>query len=169
VTIHPPFVPTVELSDLCKLTAPAGSDYHWFVNGTLIPGATGQTWSAQVTGEYVVSMNNLEGCPGISGPVFAEACVSSTNNINTAVSVRVYPNPAQDRIFLDIQAARATSARIDLFAADGRYVGQLFQGDILPGGQILDLALPELAGGMYRYRLATDVGSVQGNLVVLRR
>ncbi len=169
VTIHPPFVPTVELSDLCKLTAPVGSDYQWFVNGALIPGANGPTWSAQVTGEYVVSMNNPEGCPGISGPIFAEACLSNTNNINTAVSVRVYPNPAQDRIFLDIQAARATSARIDLFSADGRYVGQLFLGDILPGGQILDLALPELAGGMYRYRLATDVGSVQGNLVVLRR
>jgi len=168
VTVHPPFVPAVSVSNDCHLEAEPGSNYQWFVDGTLLPAATGSSWSATVAGLYTVSMTSLVGCSGISAPIFAEACVSSAPDLAGLVSARVYPNPAQNRIFLDIQAAQGLSARLDLFAADGRYVGRLYQGDILPGGQIVDIALPDLSTGMYRYRLATDVGTLHGNLVVLR-
>ncbi|MBK9339060.1 MAG: PKD domain-containing protein [Lewinellaceae bacterium] len=169
VTVNPPFVPAVQVTNLCELAAPLGSNYQWSVDGTFIPGANGQFWSALVAGQYVVSMNSPAGCPGVSEPVFAEACFSSAADLAGVLSARVYPNPAQDQIFLDIQAVRVLSVRLDLFAADGLYAGRLYQGDILPGGQILEIALPELPAGMYRYRLATESGIVHGNLVVLRR
>jgi hypothetical protein len=169
VTVNPPFVPAVQVANLCELAAPLGSNYQWSVDGAMISGANGQFWSALVAGQYVVSMNSPAGCPGISDPVFAEACVSSTADLAGVMSARVYPNPVQDQIFLDIQAVRVMSVRLDLFAADGRYAGRLYQGDILPGGQILEIALPELSAGMYRYQLATESGVLHGNLVVLRR
>jgi hypothetical protein len=116
-----------------------------------------------------MSMTDLEGCVGISEPVFVEACVSDIVNLEGIISARVYPNPAQDRIFLDIQVEKTSSVQFDLYSTDGRSLGQLFQGEILPGGQILDLKLPDLPAGLYQYRLVTEMGYVNGNLVVQRR
>ncbi len=169
VTINPPFIPLVQVNNLCHLTAPAGSNYQWYLNGVEIPGASGPLWTALVAGQYVVTMTDAEGCTGTSEPVFAEACVSSILDLNENLTARVYPNPAQDRIFLDIQLRQATSAQFDLYAADGRFIGRLFQGDILSGGTIVELALPELPAGIYQYRLATEMGNVNGNLVVQQR
>ncbi len=169
VTIHPPFMPTVQVSNICELTAPIGSNYQWFLDGVEIPGATGQNWSATVSGIYSMSMTDLEGCVGMSEPVFVEACVSGILNLEGIISARVYPNPAQDRIFLNIQVEKTSSVQFDLYSTDGRSLGQLFQGEILPGGQILDLKLPDLPAGLYQYRLVTEMGYVNGNLVVQRR
>ncbi len=169
VTVHPPFVPTVQVSNICHLTASTGSGYQWSVNGAEIPGATGQTWSATITGVYTVSMTDTEGCVGMAEPVFVEACVSGILNIEGIASARVYPNPAQDRIFLDIQVLETTNAQFVLYGAEGRIVGHLFQGEILSGGQILDIKLPDLPAGVYQYRLVTEKGSFNGNLVVQRR
>jgi len=169
VEINPPFLPELQLTNLCDLAAPVGSNYQWFLNGVELPAATGQFWSAEIAGNYTVSMVNTAGCAGTSELIFAEACISNTVNLEGVVSARVYPNPTQDRVFLDIQVFQATSAQFELYAADGRNVGRLFQGDILPGGQILDLKLPDLPAGVYQYRLATALGSIKGNLVVQPR
>jgi len=168
VTVHPPFLPALQVSNLCDLAAPVGSDYQWFLNGVLIPDATGPFWSAEVAGNYVVTMKDPSGCLGTSEPVFAEACISSTFDVGGNVSARVYPNPAQDRVFLEIHLPQTTNAQLELYAADGRFVGRLFQGEILSGGQILDIKLPGLPAGVYQYRLATVMGNVNGNLVVQR-
>ncbi len=168
VTINPPFIPLVQVSNLCHLSAPTGSDYQWSINGVAIPNANGPSWTALVAGQYVVSMLDQAECFGTSAPVFAEACVSSTQSVEGQVSARVYPNPAQDRVFLEVKLLQASSAHLDLYAVDGRFVGRLFQGDILSGGQVLDIALSELPPGMYQFRLVTAFGGVQGNLVVLR-
>lgn len=169
VLVNPPFFPEVQLANLCDLSAPEGSNYQWFLDGVEIPGATGQFWSAEIAGNYSVRMEDTLGCSGASEPIFAEACVSNTVHLEGLVAARLYPNPAQDRVFLDIQVLQSTSAQIDLYAADGRKLGQLFQGELLSGRQILDLQLPNLPAGVYQYRLATDQGSLSGNLVVQRR
>lgn len=169
VTSIPVFVPTVQVEELCHLTAPMGSDYQWFVNGVAIPGATGQIWSAQVAGQYMVSMIGPDGCQGSSEPVFVEACVSSTQEAEGFLLFQLFPNPAHDRIFLDIEMVQGSNLKLDLFAADGRFVRQIFEGEISAGRQTLDIPLPGVPAGMYRYRLATETGTVYGNLVVQQR
>lgn len=169
VTVYPPFLPAVQLADLCHLSAPDGSGYQWYLNGNPIPGADEQFWTALVAGQYSVAMNSPEGCPGVSGDVSAEPCASSTANLAGVLSAKVYPNPAVDRIFLEINTQRALELRLDLFGADGRFVATLHRGALLPGGQTLGIALPELPSGIYRYRLVTELGAAQGSLVVLRR
>lgn len=169
VTVFPPFEPVVQVLDLCHLSAPSGSNYQWYLNGSPIPDATGQFWTAATAGQYTVSMDSPEGCPGISGEVSAEACASSTANLAGILSAKLYPNPAVDRIFWEIQTQEAVQIRIELYGADGRFVTTLHRGEILPGGQTLDIALPELPTGVYRYRLVTELGIAQGNVVLLRR
>jgi len=169
VTMSPAFVPAVQVNNLCQLAAPTGSGYQWYLNGTIIPGASGQFWSAQASGYYVVTMSNPAGCSGASDPLFAEACVSSAQDPSEQMPVRLYPNPAQDRIFIELQTPEPVSARLELFAADGRYVGALFRGIVLPGGQALEIALPELPAGAYHYRLSTELGSANGIIVLKSR
>ncbi|MCB0532108.1 MAG: PKD domain-containing protein [Saprospiraceae bacterium] len=169
VTVYPPFEPVVQVLDLCHLSAPPGSNYQWYLNGDTIPGANAQFWTAATGGQYAVSMDSPEGCSGISGEISAEACASSTANLAGILSAKLYPNPAVDRIFWEIQTQEAVQVRIELYSADGRFVATLHQGEILPGGQTLDIALPELPTAVYRYRLVTELGVAQGNLVVLRR
>ena len=164
-----PFVPTVAVANLCHLAAPTGSSYQWLLEGVPIAGANGQFWSAQITGQYSVFMENADGCSGISESVFAEACMSGAVQVEGVVSASIYPSPAENQVFMDIQVEETTSATLDLYAADGRFVGRLFKGDILPGGQILNIALPELPSGVYQYRLVTEAGQVNGSLVIQRR
>jgi PKD repeat protein len=167
VSVFPPFIPIVGLEASCHLSAPAGSNYQWFLDGVAIQGANQQTWTAQVAGAYTVAMSSLDGCAGTSAAVLAEACVSGTQELSGNLSVQVYPNPATDHLFLNIKALHAANIRFELFAADGRYVAQLFKGEIVAGTQTLDISLPDIPAGMYRYRLAAENGSVQGNLVVM--
>jgi len=165
VTIDPPFLPVVQ-NNLCHLTAPMGSGYQWFLDGVEIVGANGPTWSAMVAGNYSVSMVDEAGCAGISDPVFSEACLSNVQDVNGLVSARVYPNPTLDRVFLDINLPNASNVQLDLFAADGRLVEHLFLGELWSGRQTLNIALPALPAGIYQYRLKTELGNVNGNLVI---
>ncbi|MEQ1747343.1 MAG: T9SS type A sorting domain-containing protein, partial [Saprospiraceae bacterium] len=169
VTIEPPFLPEVLLTNLCQLAAPVGSDYQWYLNGMAIPGATGQFWSAQTTGSYSVTMLSPAGCLGTSGLVLAEACASSTTVLVGSLAVRVYPNPASDRVLLELLSpADLTDVRFDLYTADGRYMGRLLQRDALSGGASVAIRLPGLPSGAYVYRLLSKQGSVTGGLAVIR-
>ncbi len=170
LTVLPPYLPTVVLADSCYLSAPDGSDYQWFLDGAAIPGATGQSWAALIDGAYTVAMTGPDGCAGTSLAVQAEACASSgTHDLEGSLSVQVYPNPAKDKLFLNIRSSQAAGIRFELFSTDGRFVAQLFKGDIAAGSQTLNLVLPDIPVGMYRYRLATEKGSVRGSVVVMRR
>ncbi|WEK20946.1 MAG: gliding motility-associated C-terminal domain-containing protein [Candidatus Pedobacter colombiensis] len=48
--------------DVAVLTASAGTGYQWYLAGTAIPGATGQTYDAKVAGKYTVVITNANGC-----------------------------------------------------------------------------------------------------------
>lgn len=169
VTLFPPFEPIVTVNNTCHLAAPAGTNYQWVIDGIAITGAIEQLWTAQIAGLYSVSMLDANGCQGLSAPVYAESCISEVLNPEMGVKARIYPNPAEDRIFLDIQSDAAVNIHFDLYAVDGRYLGTLYEGDVFSGKQILNLALPELPDGIYQYRLTTESGNLNGNLVVQRR
>jgi hypothetical protein len=168
ISYYPVFVPVVAVDSTCHLSAPVGSEYQWFLNGAPIVGATDQHHTATVTGDYSVSMLNTEGCAGVSVAISVEVCMSGTSNLEGLTSVRVYPNPAQNRIFLELEMLQSQELIFDLFATDGRLMGQIFKGEVASGKQILELQLPDVPAGMYRYRLAGTQGSMNGGLVVKR-
>ena len=78
ITISPLPAPSVILQptgqrvicngDSVVLTAQAAgaTAFEWRRNGTVIPGATGSTFTARLAGEYQVYVRSSEGCPGIS-------------------------------------------------------------------------------------------------------
>ena len=69
-------------------------------------------------------MSNPAGCTGISDPVFAEACVSNTVNLSGQLSLLLFPNPARDKVTLELQSPMDLSeVRLELYGFDGRWVG----------------------------------------------
>lgn len=169
VTVNNTFIPVIQISNLCDLAAPTGSNYQWYLDGAPIPGATEQFLSAEVNGQYVVSMANQNGCPGESEPVLLEECTTATTEAGMQSSIKLYPNPALGQVSLDILSPTSfTNVRLDLYAYDGRFAGQLYKGDLLVSGTTKVIHLPDLPAGMYIYWLISDQGIVRGPLVIQR-
>ena len=167
ITTEP--LPEIGVANNCELSAPDGSNYQWYFNNTPILGATNSTWMALDSGLYSLTMLSPAGCAGTASPIFVAACISQTQQVLGGIKAQVYPNPAQNRIYLDIQLEQKTSVRLELFAADGRLVGQLLQTEIPAGRQVVPILLPLVADGLYRYVLTTEMGRLHGNLEILGR
>lgn len=74
------------------LTADEGVAWQWYLDGELIPGATGQTYEATENGDYHVVVTSADGCDTTGDAV--TITIISVEELNlTAV---VYPNPVSD-------------------------------------------------------------------------
>jgi PKD repeat protein len=168
ITVLPEYIPVIDLEGLCFLSAPGGTNYQWFFNGQPIPEANGVGWTAEVAGFYSVSMTGPDGCSSTSAPVFAEACVSAVFAPGAAIQATIYPNPAQQRVFLETNFPAASEVQLELFTADGRRVASLLQSRLNAGKQVKDIQLPEFPNGAYLCRLVTDWG-IQQSVLILNR
>ena len=70
------------------LTAPQGTSWQWYLNNTLIPNVTSQTFEASSEGSYTVETTNEFDCTSISESVF----LVGVNELND-FAVSLYPNP----------------------------------------------------------------------------
>jgi len=164
----PPFTPIVQVNSTCFMAAPSGSNYQWYLNGAALPGATSQFWTAQETGYYGVRMQNPSGCTGESDPLFVQACSINASEPVTGIVMALYPNPATDKLYLALHLPGASNGSFEVFTADGRYTGTLFEGNLLAGEQTLELTLPNLPAGMYAYRFKTEKDYASGVFTVAR-
>jgi hypothetical protein len=74
-----PYMNSCPTSEVELRTDPYYSQYQWRFNGIDIPGATGQTYEASVSGRYGVRVADESGCSGVSveHPVTVNFCLSS--------------------------------------------------------------------------------------------
>lgn len=113
--------PVIQLESACTLTAPAGSNYQWYLDDLAIAGATGPTYVAAATGLYSVRMTNPEGCIGASAPVFAD-CLVGTDENPAFGSVRVFPNPVREQVHMVIELSVPTELSFHIASSDGRII-----------------------------------------------
>jgi hypothetical protein len=72
--------------------------YQWYLNGVLIPGATGQYYTPTQTGLYYVMVGNENGCKSLS-PNY-NLLTLSINSLSTP-SLPIYPNPTSGMLQVD--------------------------------------------------------------------
>ena len=70
--------------------------YQWYVDGTLINGATTDTWEPLVIGDYTVVITDASGCEGTS-PAYTVTSVG-INSLNSENALIIYPNPANENL-----------------------------------------------------------------------
>ncbi len=87
------------------LTCSSATSYQWYLNGSIIPGATGQTYNTALTGDgfYSVWVGNGTGCENSSTAIFVT--VTSVTELSVFQALEVSPNPAKDVLYLSFNSS----------------------------------------------------------------
>jgi hypothetical protein len=103
-------------SDLCA--SATFTTYQWFLNGTLIPGATGNCFSPTASGNYTLVVTGSNGCEGESA-VFMYV---GTEEAMAAQGFEVFPNPTRDYITVRMEQPLLTAGEVVVYDLRGRVV-----------------------------------------------
>ncbi|MFM9951865.1 MAG: photosystem II stability/assembly factor-like protein [Saprospiraceae bacterium] len=76
--------------------------------------------------------------------------------VNTATSLRVFPNPASERFEVEVEIPRRTNCKLELFASDGRLVRNIHGKPVEKGSYTFVVTLENLPAQAYYLVLRTD-------------
>ena len=114
----------------------------WLLNGALIAGANGNVFTATVAGSYTVFVT-VEGC---AGNVSASQAIIITGDLHVQPKeVNVYPNPAKDKLFVDLSEFEPSPVDLKILDLTGRYVHQ----QLATGGSSVSMNIADHVSGMY--------------------
>jgi len=146
ITVLPSPQPIIVRSDNILATTQSYATYQWMREGIDITGAINPTYIATQNGAYAVRVSNPSGCSAISDTMMLTGLVS-ISNLAKDNHVRLFPNPAQAYLFIDVVQACNTH----LFTVEGKLVGQFA---LLPGQN--KIVLDGLTAGMYYMVIYTE-------------
>ena len=135
------------------LTSSATSGNQWYMGGTPIAGATGETYSVTATGWYKVADTNSTGCSKTSDSVFV-SITSGVANINQAIRVNVYPSPVTDILNIEFTDAQYNPTNTNIYITDN--LGLVIATENNPA-QKSTLNLKNIPAGIYFVNIVTDV------------
>lgn len=99
---------------------------QWFLNGSLIPGATGQFFTATEDGFYTVQVS-LNGCNSPMSNIYSFN-ISSINQLSLEIGLVIFPNPATDIINVQyLDNPDKTISKIEIFNLLGQRLSQTYQ------------------------------------------
>lgn len=144
-----PATPVITYTEPDLLASSASSGNQWYLDGNLLPGATGQTYTALDNGVYTVVVNNGPCVSPVSEPV--DVIIFSLEE-NTQSGISIFPNPVEDQLILN--AANVGEAELRISDLSGRLIYQTkFNG----GSFIMDAsAWPH---GSYTLQMIHEAGS----------
>lgn len=92
------------------LTSTPAFTYQWYWNGSLIPGATSQNYTATTGGNYYVMVTYYNTCPYQSNTIN----MISTNIVNSSLvdDLFIYPNPANNQITIDFTSIKSEQVTV---------------------------------------------------------
>lgn len=127
VTVNPlPVVPVISINNDVLYSTPAGY-YQWYLNGTIINGATSQSYAPLQNGNYTVVISDSNSCEATSTPYSYNSAGIEEGVISSDISI--YPNPVGDEftvLFLKI-----TTGEIEIVNA----LGEMVYSDVLNNKQ----------------------------------
>jgi hypothetical protein len=144
-----------------ELVSSIATGNQWYLNGTLIPNATGQVCKPTATGNYSVKVTN-GGCAGPESEKY--------NYLYTAIIdlsgdnfISLTPNPVIEKAYLKFTLNGINTLSVQVFNLQGQ-VGKSWNN--LSTGATLDLAT--LPGGIYFVRVMSSNGKLNYTFRLLK-
>ncbi len=136
--------PVITTSGFVLSTMVPYATYQWMRNETAIPGATGSTYTVTENGSYRVAVSSEDDCMDTSAAYDVNNV--AINRMPEAGQVSLYPNPAQDRIYI------SSPVPVDavVIAPDGRVMKSV--------RNAYSISLEDLTAGMYLVRVTDQNG-----------
>jgi PKD repeat protein len=146
--VNAPAMPVISLIGQ-QLSASSGAIFQWYLNGSPIPAAQGGT-SPSITptasGTYLVRITDEAGCSNLSEPFVYQLHTAVIESIGSSRILRVFPNPANDILQLEVIHPAKGAFRLEIHNLLGKLMhrelirkqdSQLFQsldiGKLPPG------------------------------------
>lgn len=116
-----PDPPVINLEEGQLVITPlAAAVYQWYLDDTLLPGATGTTYDPEGTpGDYSVEVTDEHGCSNRSA-VFSYDPTGINQPSELVDAIKVYPNPATEIV----QVISPVKVNISLWSIDGKLLFQ---------------------------------------------
>ncbi len=158
VTVNTP--PTISKSGNV-LTSSASAGNQWYLNGQIIQGATGQTHTATVSGNYTVVAGG-NGCASLPNNVIISGILEAEKNIH---QLNVYPNPASGDFNISFNAAKPKTFKVQMnnLAGESVYEETLVN---FSGAFQKQLDVSEFSKGVYVLKLSDGEGDTSVQVVV---
>lgn len=99
ISFFPPTTPPFLNYQSPILTSSYSGTQEWYLDGILIPGATGDTITPLSSGDYTVSYSDSNGCLVVSQPY--TLVLVGLNNVKEDYAVRIFPNPVRDHSVIE--------------------------------------------------------------------
>jgi hypothetical protein len=162
VTVNPiPPTPAISQNgNVLSSIAPTGN--QWYLNGTIVPGATNQTLNVVDNGAYFVIVT-LNGC--ISDTSNLITYTSGIRESNSVYNISIYPNPssAEFQIFCDLDTPKEVTFKVIdylgkslYYAEPKKYIGKIEKSIQLSG----------LPSGIYKLIVIIDNETITKNIAI---
>lgn len=102
----------------------AGLQYQWYLNGSLIQGATASSYNAPNPGAYTLELFNGT-CYAISDPVVLTGGINALSNQQES-KVNLRPNPGNETLFFDVDYAVTSRSKAEIRDMNNKLVRTLF-------------------------------------------
>ena len=145
---------TPDVSEFGSLlsTSVTGVTYQWYLNGTLIPGATGQTYTGTVfPANYSVMVTNSGGCSSTSNSYAA----TGIHDLSATAVFQISPNPNNGVFDVYLNVQDAGEYELNLYNALGQKILSEKTGN-LNGSYHKTFDLSKYGSGVYMISLSNS-------------
>ena len=150
ITVYPYPPPQAIAQNGDTLIANSGAvSYQWYLNTTIINGATDYFYVAQGSGDYNVVATDSNGCE-VEAVIFNVIAATSSSDFSYHISV--YPNPVEGKLTINFPSGLAGNASIStslvIYNIDGERIYSSVDCKLSPNGY-LEVDCRHFSPGMY--------------------
>lgn len=140
------------------LTSSSATGNQWYLNGTMLAGATNQTLNLTANGNYTV-IATISGCSSSASQAFAVSNITGINEETQTLKTEIYPNPTAGSFVVTLPEAGPVT--LTLFDLTGK---KLFS-QLLTAPETR-LELSPSAKGIYLVQLIREDKTITRKLIV---
>jgi len=101
--------------------------------------------------------------------VVKEGQVSAITNLNnSSLSVKTYPNPACDLLYVDFNLEKSNNVEIKIYNLSGSLIKSIYYGKLNSGNKNFEININDMKPGMYYLFLDTEKTIVKKKISIIK-